>query len=782
MDAFVELTQVQLLYPHELAQQTGVNPVNGSHTINEALQILLRNTDFSGDLTEGGVIVISHRDHTKLKDREKTMERGIKNKKTVLAGFVALFAAGVTTQGAMAQDGEAATTQSGIDEIIVTATKRAQNIQDVPISILAFQGEDLAAQGVTDLQSLSLAVPGLLVAESGAMQRRISIRGVGNIFGSSSLIGMYLDEASVASLPSNQIDLRIHDLERIEVLKGPQGTLYGEGSVGGAIRYITNDPQLDAFGAEVSFDASSTKDGSPSQETKAIINIPLVEDSLGLRVVGQYINSGGWIDQPALGKSDINDYELFNIRTKLLWMPSDSLEVKVTAVVHRNDTGAQNIGEDDSGNFSQAFGDLSTPSAEDSYNLYNVLVNYDLGNATLVSSTGYLGSNKKVNNDGNYCCFPTGVPGELWNLLTREGKNSADIFTQELRLSSSVSGPLLWSAGLFYKDAELVPFDNIGFTAGVPGGTVGVDIFNFPDNQQEEESKSWALFGETSYVITDQLEMGAGLRYFEDDRRFRAGGVGAYQEESFDSLNPKVYVKYDVNDDLNVFLNVAQGFRSGGFNVVGPAFDPETVLSYELGSKMSLLDGRLKADFALFHSVYEDYQIIGLIPSLGLNITSNAGEAEIMGVEWSLTWQVNEQVELGFNGNYMDTEFVEINATNSSHVVGDAVDLVPRYGYSLWGSYGFNWSEKSEGFIRVDYSEQGKSNYRNRSFASDYLGQSDIVEMLNLRLGWSYGDWSVDLYGLNLLNERGFIGPLAIEANSARPRPRTVGLELGFKF
>jgi outer membrane receptor protein involved in Fe transport len=221
---------------------------------------------------------------------------------------------------------------------------------------------------------------------------------------------------------------------------------------------------------------------------------------------------------------------------------------------------------------------------------------------------------------------------------------------------------------------------------------------------------------------------------------------------------------------------------SGGFNDAGePPFDPETVLSYEFGSKMSLLDGRLKADIALFHSTYEDYQIIG-ITSGGLNVTSNAGEAEILGVDWSLVWYASEQLELGFNGNYMDTEFVEINIASTSHAIGDPVDLVPQYGYSLWSSYAFNWSDQAAGFIRIDYSEQGKSNYRNRSLAPDYLGQSDVIEMLNMRLGWSYADWSVDLYALNLLDEDGFVGPLSIEKFSARPRPRTIGLMLGVKF
>ena len=778
-----EQVDVQVFFPYNLTKGKTANAIKGNFTVLQALDLMLKGSGLHGGISKNGVLTISLGElkGDEILRGDKSM---LKSKKNLLAATVAFFVGVGGVNASFAQGDEGAKQRSGMDEIIVTATKRAQNIQDVPISILALQGDDLVNQGISDLQSLSLAVPGLLVVESG-IQRRISIRGIGNSFGSSSLIGMYLDDASVASLPAYQIDLRIHDLERVEVLKGPQGTLYGEGSVGGTIRYITNDPQLDAFGAEASFDVSSTKDGDPSQETKAIINIPLIDDSLGLRVVSQYINSGGWIDQPALDKSDINDYELYNVRAKLLWLPSDNLEVKATAIVHRNDTGALTTGEDDSGNYSQAFGAPTTPSGEANYDVYSLLVNYDLGDMALVSSTSYLDADHQINNTGSECCFPTGTPGEFWHTLVTESNYAAEIFTQELRLSSNESDPWFWSTGLFYKDATLFPGSFEGGLFGVPGGTLGTDIFAFggPSGFQEEQSQSWALFGETSYAVTDQLELGVGLRYFEDDRRFRRGVTGTFQEDTFDSLNPKVFAKYDINDDLNVYFNVAQGFRSGGFNGAGqPPYDPETVLSYELGSKMSSSDGRLKADVALFHSTYEDYQIVGVIPSLGLNVTSNGGEAEILGIDLSLVWYASEQLELGFNGNYMDTEFTEINVTSTSHAVGDAVDLVPQYGYSLWGNYAFNWSDQAAGFIRLDYSEQGKSNYRNRSFGPDYSDQSDVIEMLNMRLGWSYDDWSVDLYALNLLDEDGFVGPYEIEKGAARPRPRTVGLKLGIKF
>ena len=790
LNRLAKQTGAQLLYSYEQALTRKAHPVVGQYSVMDALTQLLKGSGLEGSLSNKGAITISDSEKVAHHNQRERMNMNSKTiaKKTLLAAAVGLFAAG---GAAVAQDqiNEGTKAQGVLDEIIVTATKRKQNIQDVPISIFALKGEKLAAQGITDLQSLSFAVPGLLVDDSGSQNRRISIRGVGNVFGGSSLVGLYVDEVSVASLPDGQIDLRIHDLERVEVLKGPQGTLYGEGSVGGTIRYITNSPQLDGFSGVLSAEASATQDGDPSQEIKSILNIPLTDDILGLRIVGQYINSGGWIDQPALSKSNINDSELVNVRTKLLWLPSDDLEIEATAINHRNNVGAQNVGEDEDGNYHQSFGDLSTPSGQDDYNIYSVSINYDLDGMSFVSSTSYMDADKETNDSSSQCCFPavTGSPGSLNNIIL-SSTASVETLTQEFRLSSNNDSLWNWTAGIFYKDTQqILTTEQLLF--GEPEGTIGVDIFNFGDSYADKESTSWAVFGEGSYTLTDQWEMGVGLRYFEDDRKSRSGKVGPFEEESFDSLNPKVYLKYALSEDVNLYANAAKGFRSGGFNSTAgtPAFDPESVWSYELGSKMQFLEGRLNAEIALFYSDYEDYQVNGVPPEGGFSLTSNGGAAEILGVDWSLSWLASEHLELGFSGNYMDTEFVEINVTSSSYAEGDPLDLVPQYGVNLWANYSFTWFENSPGFFRVDYSQQGKSNYRNRAFDNPSIGlvyhsQSDVIDMLNARLGWEQGGWSVEAYGLNLLDEDGFIGPISIELLASRPHPRTVGLKFGFTF
>ncbi|MCT2533927.1 TonB-dependent receptor [SAR92 clade bacterium H231] len=767
---FAEQANLTLVFPFDQVKDKTANRLVGYYPINTAINLLLQDTGLTPRFSKQLVL------HIAIENKGKNMNAtNSKKRQTVLAGLVGLFAATGGVSSAMAQGDEAATAQGRIDEIIVTASKREQSLQDVPMSVAALTGENLKVQGITDLQSLSLAVPGLMVAESGSFQRRISIRGIGNTFGSSSLVGMYIDETSVASIPDNQLDLRVKDVERVEVLKGPQGTLYGEGSVGGTIRYITKDPDMDDFAGNISLDGSVLKDGDASQEVGGIANIPLVKDSLGLRVVGQYVNSGGWIDQPALSKKDINDYELFNIRAKLLWKPSDNLTIKTTAIVHRNDVGAQNTGEDENRNYQQSFDDPTTPSAEDDYDLLNLLINYDIGSVSLVSSTSYLDSDKQRNNFGNQCCFPTGTPGELWHLLFPFDKKLAEVWTQELRISSNLSGPWHWTTGIFYKDATFM--DDSEAIVGIPS------VFQITlMTQSEDTSESWAIFGETGYKVTDKLELGAGLRYFEDKREFQGGMLEPMQKETFNSLNPKLYISYYPTSDIHLYANVAKGFRSGGFNVAGlPSYDPEDVLSYELGLKSSAIDGRLNVELAIFHSDYDDYQIVGVIPTIG-NITSNAGNAELRGADLSLKYLVTDALELGFTGNYIDSKFTEINATSTSHLVGDPLDLVPQYGFSLWSSYSFNWFDHSPGFLRVDYSQQGKSHYRNRSFSSDYHSTSDIIDTLNVRLGWEHNAVSLELYALNLLDENGFIGPFANELNSARPRPRTIGVNLGYSF
>jgi outer membrane receptor protein involved in Fe transport len=305
----------------------------------------------------------------------------------------------------------------------------------------------------------------------------------------------------------------------------------------------------------------------------------------------------------------------------------------------------------------------------------------------------------------------------------------------------------------------------------------------YPGDVNTTRSKAGAVFGDTSHKVTDRLTLGTGVRYFEDSQVYTSGST---QTGKFHSIDPRFYARYKLADTVNVYSSAAKGFRSGGFNLLNqPSYGPESVWTYELGTKMSLLEGRLSADAAVFYSRYTNYQIVGVLPppEPPLDITSNAGSAKIDGIEWDLTWRPADQWSLSFNGDYLhDYKFTEISVTNSSYQVGDNLDFVSRYAFTTSAERDFIWHGKS-GFVRLDYNEVGRENFRNRSLGYWYFSQSDVSHMLNFNSSLCWNDiLRFGVFAQNLLNDRGYISPDVIEADASRSRPRTVGIQFSVTF
>jgi iron complex outermembrane recepter protein len=673
--------------------------------------------------------------------------------------------------------------------IVVTAQKREERLIDVPISIVALDAEDLRKRNITNIDDLPAAVPGMAVVGSGGFQRRIMLRGVSNTFGntlgSASLIGVYLDEAALTpNGPASEFDLRTYDLERIEVLRGPQGTLYGANSVGGTIRFITANPLLNRFAAKADVAASFIKDGEPGQRVDAMLNVPLVNDQFAVRIAGTFDRAGGWVDQPAAGKKDINGQEVAHVRTKALWRPSPDLDINLMAVVHRNDGGLGGRSEDAAGNFTQLFDLTTSPSSQDDYDIYNATITYDLERVRLLSSSSYLKVKKDIRDFGSEPQL-SAPPAPRLRAYTYLHTTDVEVFTQEVRLMSEGPAPLQWTVGGFYRDAKADLFQAITQDGLFP---TPINIAN------RSHTKSWASFGDASYQLTEKFKVGAGLRYSEEGHKAQSGIVvgspatlGPQRSTNFHSLAPRVYGQYKWQRDVSIYASAAKGFRSGGFGTVGaPDFEPETVWSYELGSKASLANGKLSTEAALFYSDYKDYQVQGVItgPTGGLlTTTSNGGDARIKGVELGLAWHATDAFQLGFNGTYMKSEFHKINVAAASYAVGDRLDLVPNYSYGAWAEYRWMWRERP-GFFRLDYSEQGRSVFRNRRIGPQYFGQSDVISRLDANIGLQWNDHlSISFLGENLLNDRGLANPFGQSDNIAtRPRPRTYWIRLGINF
>jgi iron complex outermembrane receptor protein len=358
-----------------------------------------------------------------------------------------------------------------------------------------------------------------------------------------------------------------------------------------------------------------------------------------------------------------------------------------------------------------------------------------------------------------------------------------DAVSEELRLTSIGSAPLQWTVGAYYRRTE-DDQNQIYQVSSLPG-----TLFFLNHNL----SRSWAAFGDASYRF-DRLTLGAGLRYFEADQETSSGfalgtpaALGPVLAGKFDSLDPRLYAQYELTDRINTYASAAKGFRSGGFNALNqPDYAPESVWTYELGVKMSLLQGRLTSNLALFYSDYKDYQILGRITAPSgqiLTITSNAGNARLNGIEWDFAWRSTNHWTLGLNGNYVDSEFYEINASLPTNEVGDPLDFFPKYTYTASIQRDFARSNGRGGFARVDYSQQGRATFRNRRNGPLWFSESDIINLLNFNVTLQWNEhFSFGIFAQNLLNERGYTGAEVVTENTVRARPRTYGIQIGLDF
>jgi iron complex outermembrane receptor protein len=670
--------------------------------------------------------------------------------------------------------------EEGLSEIVVTAQKREERLIDVPISIVVLTAEELQKRQIVTLEDLPFIVPGLSIVDTGN-NRQIFLRGVSNTIGTS-LVGLYLDEADVTLGGTGvQIDPNVYDLERVEVLRGPQGTLYGEGSAGGTIRFITNKPNLKNFAFDSDVAALFTDGGAPSQRVNAMVNVPLIDSQLGLRIVGTSDHEGGWINQPAADLTNINNRELTNVRVEGLWKPNGQFTASAMAVINRDDRGVDVTDQNSSSNWTQVLDQTTTPREKNNYDLYNLALTVDTSAVRVLSTTTYLRAYDPIFNASSYYLEPPGPGSPLWYFYTPVQTNDDDALTQELRLNSNGSGPWQWTVGAFYR--KYTAYFNAPANYFAQLGPPGTPLSNYDNDMYatvyDISYKSWSGFANTSYTLWDRLTVGAGVRYFHDDQVENAPGSPT-ETAQFRSVDPRFFVQYKLAENFNLYSSASKGFRSGGFNGPGiPTYGPEDIWTYELGTKMTRLESRVDFDTALFWTNYTNFQTSGRPPGTAFPILSNVGDARVKGVEWDLTWRPADRWSLSFNGDYLDSRFLK---TTENYDAGDNLDVVPKYQFTLSGERDFTWSGK-HGFARLDYSQQGRETFRFRAIGPWVFYESDVIHTLNYNMGLRWTEnLSLNLFAQNLLNEQGFTNPFAAEGGGIRPRPRTVGIGFGVKF
>jgi iron complex outermembrane recepter protein len=661
----------------------------------------------------------------------------------------------------------------GLQEIVVTAQKYSQRAFDVPISLEVISGSDLRRQGITDLNDLQYAVPGLYMNSTG-YTHAVYLRGVGNTYGTGAMVGQYIDDADLTAEQSlggsgyATGDNGLFDLARVEVLKGPQGTLYGDGSMGGVIRYITNKPVLDSFQMTADVASLFTQYGAPGQRVDTMVNVPVVDGALGLRVAGLFDHDGGWIDEPAADQKNINSGNLTEVRAEARWQPTTAFAVNLLQVVHRHNYGL-GTGEDANGDFTPSLQTELIPNGNDNSSLSNITITYELPSVVLLSSSTYGKENQNI-----YNLFSYDAIGPLtFGVLVPSYKVGYEDYSEEFRVAHSDTGPWQWVVGAFYKHFSDVLSYSTGYFG--PEGVPVSAAFPIPGlavSAGVEDSE--AAFANSSYRL-DRLTLGAGIRYARDRETYNPPALAG----TFTSTDPRFYAEYEATSHVNVYASAAKGFRSGGFNTPpGAPYQPEDLWSYDVGTKTRFPAQGVRSDVDLFYMNYSNFVSSVNVPTPPFFVQSNVGKARIDGVDADLGWQPVEAWNFDLNAEVLRTKFLTASSA-SGYVAGERLPFAPTYSFTASVDREFVVNGRPLG-LQLYYYQISAVQYRT---VGAPLSQSDVLRFLSARtdVHWSE-NLSFVFFADNLLNDRGDESPYRDTGVSTRPRPRTFGVEFDVSF
>jgi iron complex outermembrane recepter protein len=698
----------------------------------------------------------------------------------VAMAFAHVSAAGISDgggdQGASAgtkQLGESARGRS-MEEIIVSAQRREERLEEVPISISVVTGEQLDSSTLTSLKDTLDRIPGIATMQPSLSNPTIVVRGVASAFGATGgTVGYYVDSvpfgfARFGFYP----DMNLYDLARLEVLRGPQGTLYGANSLSGVIRLLTKDPELNRFEAKTRASIATIEDGGENYRADATLNIPIVEDRLAMRLTGGYDELGGWVDKPN-GK-DANASDVKTLRAKLKAKPTDALTLDAVAWSSRRSGGAQNIGREDR----TTSAPLNEPWDSD-FDTYAVTAAYEFTGMSLTSATSYI--DFAIDSKFSIDLFLPGV-------LSR-GEVFAKVFSEELTLQSTGGEPWQWSIGVMYRDAE----DR--FRNSLIGAGLITPVINFDDGNQ---SKSVAIFGETTRnLLNGKVEATLGLRYYRDEfsseQHFRAGGLPLLSaEDTSDAVTPRAVLAWHPTDGSTLYASYAQGFRGGltqDPTILGdPAFPasglktvkPDKLSNYEIGAKGALFDRRLSLEGALYYMDWQDIkvQFSPLPPPSLLSGLVNGAGASGVGVDTAFTFRPVSALQIGGSVSWNDLTYdADVFAQSGGGLLSAKGDRI-----------GGSPETTANGFVELSIPLRGLTGRLSGSvnYMSSWEsgnGSTDSITTISSRFTIeSPSGWAASLFGDNLTDENGITFPQPFDIWTARNPPRTVGLQLEYSF
>lgn len=699
------------------------------------------------------------------------------------AGFVGLCA--VASAPALAQNAE----------IVVTARKVEENLQDVPVSVTAFTGETFEEAGLTEFSDIAQLTPNFDVrprGATGALFANLTIRGQTSGFltlNADQAVGININGAPITR--GTSLFTNLFDIERIEILKGPQGTLFGKNTTGGAVNVVTKGPELDEFGGYAKF----TYGSFDRTDAELVANVPLIDDTLGIRLGAALTHRDGFGEGGSgattlTGRELADDNEFF-LRGSMLFEPSDGFSIRVNADYHDVDESTSIFRSLRSALGGAVALESTNPdiyvgndfradapfARSDEFNI-NATVDVDIGAATLTSITSY--------REQESLTLLQSAPGTAI-LLGQE----SDLFAQEVRLFGSTFGDRFdWQVGAFYSEESGVDIDIL----------TGFGL----DSTTAAENETWSIFTQNSFAISDQLSLTGGIRYTDENRRVASLVTTDENEASFDGFSWLVSLDFKPTEETLLYASVSRGFRSGAIDQdnLATIVNPEFVLNYEVGFKADLFDNRVRFNTSAFYSDYTDIQRTSFDPNSPVPVTvlRNAAEATIWGLESELQATPVDGLSLGATLGYTNAKFDEFLDDDGAGTIIDRSDEPiggPEWQFSINGRYEMPVSDQAQLGIQANYFWIGEEILAGPTLAAILdPGEDRIpsVGLLNAQidldiadLGGNLGGLNIAVFGTNILDKEYYNGGISIGlfggvVNRIVGEPRQLGIRVTKDF
>jgi len=720
------------------------------------------------------------------------------------------------------------------DQIIVTATRRSTTVQETPLAITALTGDTLADAGVTNIADYAKFVPSLRIQDNGPGSRRVSLRGVQAP--GEPTVGTYYDDVPVtgsvgvsSDAAGRTADFSLFDIQRIEVLRGPQGTLYGSSSMGGAIRVIFNKP-ADEYQGNVEATVSDVSGGGFGYFVNGMVNVPVIADKLAARLVLYQRASDGWIDNRFLGRNDVNDYNATGGRLSLRWTLDPDSTLDAVAMYEETDANSYSFNPQ-LGQFVSA-AQVLLPY-KDTSQLYSLTGNSDLGGVTLTSILAYQKRKSAYAADDSYyigtfrtpgrcatytngsagaACSPTQLNNYYGYLdgLTPAAiyyPGSTEDMTSEVRLSSSGSNTIDWTVGVFLQDRD----NRVTSSDARADRASGEIIFPtqlFYRREIVDRLKQFAGFGEATWHPIPSVGLTAGLRYFDykktvtgfTDIGWTLIGAPVRPVSTVDTSENGTLLKFNASweatDDILLYATASQGFRPGGANqVIGlpselTPYQADTLWNYEIGSKFELFDRVLTLNLAAYQIDWDNIQVRGRTTNGAFSFLSNAGAARVRGAEAEAFIRPSRDLTVTLSANYVDAKLTEdqiSDVVNGAGRVGDHIPDIPEWSGAISAEYTRPVAPGIDFFARGDVNYVG-SFYSEFRPDNVYRVKVEDYALANLRFGVELpdSDTGVYLFVNNLFDayaiNRASNGSTPNSYSATAAAPRTIGLNIRRRF